>query len=247
MQQLLCAQDDQVKKWKTEVCQLKKGKSQVDRLLSEALRKEQNMGKELKTLRGQVAQFPEVQSRLAEAEAEVIRLRAQEDELEKIKKQLAEMEDYKAQLMQKEREMEEMQAKNLSTSQELATATGKFFWSEETRRYLMTTGISQIVAKCRASHEFGKLVGRLTSDIQAMGKTDLVRELQPTYFPNEKLEDVPGYNTQAEDLAESAFRSLRYEPVAFHILSELAARPDMGIEEINRLENPDLLSGQGQE
>lgn len=44
MQQLLCAKDDQVKKWKSEVFQLRSAKSQVDRLLGEALRKEQSTG-----------------------------------------------------------------------------------------------------------------------------------------------------------------------------------------------------------
>lgn len=142
--------------------------------------------------------------------------------------------------------MEELQAKNLTTSQELASVQGRLFWSEQTRKYLMTTGISQIVAKCRASHEFGKLVGGLTLGIQAIGNTDLVRQLQPKYFPNVKLEEVPGYDARAEDLAEAAFQSLRHEPIAFHILSELAARPEMGAEEIEKLENPNLLSNQGE-
>lgn len=133
-----------------------------------------------------------------ETKVEVERLKGQEVELEKVRKQLAKMEDYKAQLAKKGKKMEELQAKSLMTSQELATVTGKLFWSEHTRKYLMTTEISQIVAKCRASYEFGKLVGRLTLGIQAMGKTDLVRQLQPKYFPSVKLEDVLGFHAQAK-------------------------------------------------
>lgn len=77
-----------------------------------------------------------------------------------------------------------------------------------------------------------------------MGKTDLVRELHPRYFQNEKLEDVPGFSAEAESRAEAAFRSLRYEPIPFPILADLAARPDMSSDEISKLENPDLLSCQ---
>lgn len=83
-----------------------------------------------------------------ETKAEVERLKGQEMELEKVRKQLAKMEDYKAQLAKKGKKMEELQAKSLMTSQELATVTGKLFWSEHMRKYLMTTEISQIVAKC---------------------------------------------------------------------------------------------------
>lgn len=97
-----------------------------------------------------------------------------------------------------------MQARNLSLSQDLMATIGKLLWSKEVRTYLMTTGIGEIVAKCPASHEFGKLVGRLTSDVQALIRTDLVRELQPIYFPYKRLEDVPGYSAEAEGLVESA-------------------------------------------
>lgn len=100
------------------------------------------------------------------------------------------MKDCKTRCAQKEKEVDKLQSKNLLLTQDLATAMGKLFWSEETQRYLMTTGIRQIIAKCRASHEFRKLVGHLTSDIQAMGKIDLVRNLQLIYFPKKKLEDV---------------------------------------------------------
>lgn len=70
-----------------------------------------------------------MQSQLAEVKAEVARLKGQEAELERVRKQLAKIEDHKAQLVQKGKEVEELQAKNLTMSQELATVTGKLFWS----------------------------------------------------------------------------------------------------------------------
>lgn len=160
--------------------------------------------------------------------------------------QLAEMEQYQAQLLEREREVE-VQAKNLATSQELAAVQGKLSWSEQTREYLMTTGISQSVAKCHANHEFRKLVGRLMPSIQAMGKTELLRQLQSVCFSNVNLEKVPGYDAKDEDLAEAVFQSFRHELIEFHILSELVTRPETGAEEIGELENSDLLSGQGSE
>lgn len=96
------------------------------------LRKEQTIGKDLETFRNQAAQFPEVQAQLVKAKAEVEGLKGHEVELEKVRKKLAEMEDYKAQLVRKGKEMEKLQAKNLASSQELATVTGKLFWFEQT-------------------------------------------------------------------------------------------------------------------
>lgn len=62
-----------------------------------------------------------------------------------------------------------------------------------------------------------------------------------------KPEEVPGFVNKAEDLSEAAFQSLQHDPLNFHILSELAARPDMSVEEIESLKNPDLLSDQTRE
>lgn len=70
-------------------------------------------------------------------------------ELEEARKQVAEMEVLKARLAQKEKEVEEMNAKNLSMTQDLTVAAGKLAGSEETRRFFMTTGIGEIVAKFR--------------------------------------------------------------------------------------------------
>lgn len=109
------------------------------------------------------------------------------------------MEELKTCLAKKEKQVEEMSVKNMSLTQDLTMSARKLAGSEETRRFLMMTGISEIVAKCRASHEFGKLVGRLSANIQAMGKTDLVRELHPLYFSKEKMETIPGFYEKAED------------------------------------------------
>lgn len=108
-------------------------------------------------------------------------------------------------------------------------------------------GISQIVTKCRGCHEFEKLVGRLTPSIQAKGKIELIQQLQPMYFPKVKLEEVPGYDVPAEDLAEAAFQSFQHDPIEFHILLELEAKPDMSTEEIGRVKEPNLLSDQAKE
>lgn len=116
------------------------------------------MTRELESLRDRAGRVPELKNGLAQAEAKVVQLKAQGAELEEAKRRLAEVEDVKVQLTHKEKEVEELYAKNVSLFQDVVAATGKLFLSEEVRKYLMTTGIGEIVAKCRASHEFGKLV-----------------------------------------------------------------------------------------
>lgn len=73
------------------------------------------------------------------------------------------------------------------------------------QKCLMTIEVCQIVVKIRASHEFGKLVGSLTPNIQAMG-----------------------YDGQDEDLVEAAFQSFQHEPIKFHILSSGSEARDGG-------------------
>lgn len=64
IQQLLCAQDTQVKKWKAEVTELRLSKSRVDRLIGDSLRREQNLAQELDPLREQAGRVPELEGRL---------------------------------------------------------------------------------------------------------------------------------------------------------------------------------------
>lgn len=134
-------------------------------------------------------------------------LKRQLAEIEKLKARLAEMEQHKTQLLEKEKEVEHLNATNLATTQVLALARGILFWSKQTQKYLTTTGISQIITKCRACHEFEKLVGRLTPSIQAKKKIELIQQLQLMHFSKVKLDEVPRYNAAAEDLAEVAFQS----------------------------------------
>lgn len=63
--------------------------------------------------------------------AEVERLKEQVAELEMVKAQFAEIEEYKAQLAGREKEVEELHIKNLSTSQDLASVQGRLLWSEQ--------------------------------------------------------------------------------------------------------------------
>lgn len=58
---------------------------------------------------------------------------------------------------------------------------------------------------------------------------------------------MPGFVQNAEEESQTAFQNLIKEPVEFHILTKLASNPDMTIEEIRVLENPDLLSDRSSE
>lgn len=69
--------------------------------------------------------------------------------------------------MEKDKEIENLQASALINAQELAIAKGTLLWEQQTQWYLMTSGINEVMAKVRANHEYGKLVGRLTPTIQS--------------------------------------------------------------------------------
>lgn len=120
----------------------------MDRLINDSLRREQNLSRELDKLRERATQAAELEERLEQADKEIELLKAQGAELEEARKQLAEMETLKSQLAEKEKHMEEMNAKNMVLMKDLTAAAGELAGSEETRRFLMTTGIGEIVAKC---------------------------------------------------------------------------------------------------
>lgn len=61
MQELLCAQDTQVKKWKAEVIELRLAKSRVDQLIQDSLRREHNLSRELDPLREQAWRVSELE------------------------------------------------------------------------------------------------------------------------------------------------------------------------------------------
>lgn len=119
-----------------EQLRLRTAKVKTDNVQAESLRREINLGKEVETLRSQMSELPEVKMQLVEAKSANALLQT-------------EVEQLKAQLVEKKRKWSVLMHPSLQVR----------------RKYLMTTGISQIVAKCRASHEFGMLVGRLTPSI----------------------------------------------------------------------------------
>lgn len=49
--------------------------------------------------------------------------------------------------VEKEKEVESLKSVALVSAQELATAQRALFWAQKTRRFLMTTGISEIHRK----------------------------------------------------------------------------------------------------
>lgn len=61
IQQLLCEQNTQVKKWKAEVTEHRLSKARVDWLIGDSLRREQNLSHELDPLREQAGQVPELE------------------------------------------------------------------------------------------------------------------------------------------------------------------------------------------
>lgn len=219
-----------MEKLKEEYAKAKTAHTKAESLVSEALRREKNLEREVERLRAQSGEVPSLKTQLAEAQASVAQMLAQVDQLV-------------AQSVEKDKEIENMQAASLEKAQELATVKGNLFWEQQTRRYLMTSGISEIVSKVRTSHEYGKFVAKLVPAIQAWGKTELIKKMRHDYFPHVRPEDVPYFVQNAEEEAESAFQRLRSEPFECNILTKLAANLDMSEKEIRELENPDLLSG----
>lgn len=47
------------------------------------------------------------------------------------------------------KEVDEFQAKNLTTVQEFVSVQGRLDWFEQTQKYSMATGISKVVVKCQ--------------------------------------------------------------------------------------------------
>lgn len=108
--------------------------------------------------------------------------------------------------------------------------------SEEVRRYMMTSGVREIVAKIFASDDFVYEVAGLVPKIQTTGRVELLRELQEEYFPGKDIKDLPGYVENAVDISNAAFAEIQKGPKECKILDELAARPEMGVEEIEALQ-----------
>lgn len=59
--------------------------------------------------------------------------------------------------------------------------------------------------------------------------------LKEGYFPDKELRDLPGFMENIVGLFNAAFTKLQTGPKAFKILDNLAARPDMTVDEIKTL------------
>lgn len=101
---------------------------------------------------------------------------------------------------------------------------------------MMTSGVREIVAKIFASDDYVYEVAGLVPKIQATGRVELLRELQGEYIPGKDIKDLPGYVENAVDISNAAFAEIQKGPKECNILDELAARPEMGVEEIEALQ-----------
>lgn len=110
--------------------------------------------------------------------------------------------------------------------------------SEGVRKYLMMSGVRRIVAKIFSSDDYVYEVVGLVPKLQATGRVELLRELQEEYFPGKEIKDLPGYVENAVDISNAAFAEMQKGPKECKILDDLAARPDMSVEEIEALQMP---------
>lgn len=78
----------------------------------------------------------------------------------------------------------------------------------------------------------------LVPKLQATGRVGLLRELQGEYFPDKEIKDLPGYVDNAVEISNAAFAEMQKGPKECKILDDLAARPDMSVEEIEALQMP---------
>lgn len=81
--------------------------------------------------------------------------------------------------------------------------------SEDVRRYLMSTGIQEIVDKIFASDKFGFLIGNLVPKIQNTGLVQLLQTLNPEYFADKELKDLPDFVEDAEGVSNDTFTKLQ--------------------------------------
>lgn len=107
--------------------------------------------------------------------------------------------------------------------------------AEGVRRYLMMSGVREIVAKIFASDDFVYDVAGLVPKIQTTGRVALLQELQEKYFPGKEIKDLPGFVENAVDISNAAFAEIQKGPKTCNILEELSARPDLTVEEIKAL------------
>lgn len=129
------------------------------------------------------------------------------------------------------RQRDEMERKVVELQAALERAEG-------VRRYLMESGVRDIVAKIFASDDYVFEVAGLVPKLQATGRVALLQELKEEYFPGKELKELPGYVENALDTSNAAFAEMQKGPRKCHILDELAARPEMNVEEIKALQMP---------
>lgn len=232
MQRLLCAKDREIELLREENTEAKAAVKKADGVVADALRRERNLEVEMERLRAEAYEMPSLKTQLEEAQASIARLQA-------------EMELQFTQSVEKDKQIETLVEGKLKAAQELTRATGKLWEERQTRRYLMTSGIEEILMKVRTSDEYGKFVGGLVPKIQALERSDLIKKMRHDYFPNVRPEEIPYFVPNAEVEAEAAFQQLRTAPFECQILARLAANPDMTEEEIRNLQNPELVAKTG--
>lgn len=108
--------------------------------------------------------------------------------------------------------------------------------SEGVQKYLMEAGVREIVAKIFASDDYISEVAGLVPKLQATRRVALLRELQGEYFSGKDIEDLPGYVENAVEASNPAFAEMQKGPQECQILDELAARPEMSVEDIRALQ-----------
>lgn len=84
--------------------------------------------------------------------------------------------------------------------------------SEGVQRYLMESGVREIVAKIFASDNYVFEVAGLVPKLQATRRVSLLRELQEVYFPRKEIKDLPGYMENTVDISNVAFVEIQKSP-----------------------------------
>lgn len=185
-----------------------------------------------KEMKVKVSKVDEWRDKWTSSEKKVVVLRA---ELQQVREELA----------MKEGDLTKMSTDMSKTSSNLAKVTAESLHRpEEVLNFFISEGIKKVVDKIFSSDEFGKMMSEIVPKVPTTGLVRLLEELQPLYFKDKDLKDLPGFAEGAKNISNAAFTKLQW-PKLFQIVTDLTANPSMTVEEIRALKTPILIKRNG--
>lgn len=91
--------------------------------------------------------------------------------------------------------------------------------SEKVHKYMMMSGVREIVAKVFTNDDYMYEMAGLVPKLQATGHVELLRELHEEYLSSKDIKDLPEYMENAVDISNVAFAKMQKGPRECNILT----------------------------